>query len=64
METRTRHTLYLDRDTEHQAETLKQALAEEEMLFAGSMPKTAWFRLIFQAGLLSLTQQAKQLQET
>jgi hypothetical protein len=63
MNTRTRHTIYLDKETETQAETLKKALGDEQVLFAGSMPKAAWFRLIFQAGLVSLTQQTKMLQE-
>lgn len=63
MNNRTRHTIYLDKETETQAQTLKKALGDEQVLFAGSMPKAAWFRLIFQAGLASLTEQTRMLQE-
>lgn len=60
---RVRKTVYLTEDADIWQESLRQVLEEEHLLFSSGMSDAGWMRIVIQAGLESLTQQARQVQE-
>jgi hypothetical protein len=60
---RVKTTFYLDNETEEYAERLRTALAEEQVIFPSTISKTAWFRIIFEAGLQEVARQTRLIQE-
>jgi len=59
-----RKTIYLTEHHQVWQDTLRKALEEEHILFSSGMSEAGWMRLIFEAGLRSLTHEARLSQET
>lgn len=58
-----RKTIYLTENHAAWEQSLRKALEEEHILFSSGMSEAGWMRLIFEAGLQTLTHEARLSQE-